>query len=129
MHRLVAGLVVLGLGCGLTQVKGPASNRPAHVRPECTSSDKLIRVDAGLGAVGILTTLLGIALSQADTADPTVPAVMVIGGLTLTVAMLASSGVGFSKVKKCRKAIEDFDRASMQAPPPGYPYPPPAPQY
>ena len=57
------------------------------------------------------------------------PAVMVIGGLGLTIAMLASSGVGYSKVKKCRKAVEEFDRASMAAPPVGpYPYPPPAPQ-
>jgi len=71
MHRIVVGLVVLGLGCGLTQVNGPASNRPPNVRPERTTSDKLIRVDAALGAVGILTTLLGIALSQSETADPT----------------------------------------------------------
>jgi len=130
MHRIVVGLVVLSLGCGLTQVKGPASNRPPNVRPDCTTTDRPLKIDGAFGATGVLFVLLGIGLSQSDSSDSAVPAAMIIGGLGLTVAMLASSGVGYSKVKKCRKAVEEFDRANAAPPayPPGYPYPPPPPQ-
>lgn len=38
MVRVVSCLVVLSLGCGLTQVKGPTANRPANIRPEACAS-------------------------------------------------------------------------------------------
>jgi hypothetical protein len=118
MHRLVGCLLVLSLGCGLTQVKGPAPHRAPTERPDCTTSEQPIKIDGAFGAVGVLFTLLGLGLSQSDT-DSDVPVIMLVGGLTTTVAMLVSSGVGYSKIKKCNAAFEDYNRRTQQ--PPSYP--------
>jgi hypothetical protein len=124
MHRLVGCLLVMSMGCGLTQVRGPASHRAPTERPDCTTSERPIRIDAAFGAVGVLFTLLGAGLTQADT-ESDVPVFMLVGGLTLTVAMLVSSGVGYSKVKKCKAAVEDYNRTTQPPPPyPAQPLPP-----
>ncbi len=126
MLRVVSCLVVLSLGCGLTQVKGPAANRPANVRPDCTTTDRPLKIDAAVGVTGLFLALFGGILYQTEPSNPEVLEVMIIGGLATTAVMLVSSGIGYSKVKRCRTAVEDFDRASMQPYPPGtYPAPPP----
>jgi hypothetical protein len=112
MHRVVGCLLVLSLGCGLTQVTGPAPNRAPTVRPDCTTSEKPIQIDAAVGAVGFLFTLIGFGLTQSDT-ESDVPVFMLVGGLTVTIAMLVSSGVGYSKIKKCKAAVADYDRMAM----------------
>ena len=48
-------------------------------------------------------------------------------GCVLVASMLVSSGVGYSKVKKCRKALDEFDRANPTTPMPVYPQPHPQP--
>jgi hypothetical protein len=117
MLRVICALVIVSLGCGLTQVKGPVANSPPNVRPECTTSDRSLKIDASFGATGVFVALMGGLLYKVESSDKDVLDVVIIGGLSLTVAMLVSSGIGYSKVKKCRKAVEDFDRAN---PPPPY---------
>jgi hypothetical protein len=105
------------MGCGFTQVKGPDDRLPAHVRPECTTSDAPLKIDAAVGASGVFLALIGAALYKAEPSNTEVLDAMIIGGVVVAVAMLASSGIGYSRVKRCRRAVDAYDR-QVGVPPP-----------
>ena len=124
-------LVVIVMGCGLTRVKGPAANRPPDERPACTTSDAPLRTDATIGIVGVLSTLVGTLLYGIGAENREVPVVMIVGGIGVSVAMLASSGVGYYRVKACREATAEYEqnhpaRSHTPSSPPGggQPHPP-----
>lgn len=112
MKRLVAVLLSLSLGgCGLLQTRGPDPRRPAGQRPDCTESLAApIRdaVGAGLGFGTFLTGLLFVKVD--DNNEVGVP--LMIGGGVLVAGFYASALIGGYRVKKCRKAVAEFERRS-----------------
>ena len=44
--------------------------------------------------------------------------VLVVGGAVTMAASYASGGIGYYRVKRCRKAIDEYNRQQMMAPPP-----------
>jgi hypothetical protein len=106
MSRL---LLVLGLaGCGLTMTRGPGPTPPGQ-RPVCTESMNAPKTDALPAALGFFTVLVGLLFLEADdNSDVGVP--LVLGGAGVTVASYISGGVGYYRVKRCKKAIAEFER-------------------
>ena len=111
-------ILIAVTGCGLTQVKGPDDRSPPNVRPACTTSDAPLKIDAAVGATGVFLVLFGAALYKAEPSNTEVLDVMIIGGAVTAVAMLASSGSGYSRVKRCRRAVDAYDRQFGVPPPP-----------
>lgn len=106
-------------GCGLTQTRGPDPRRSADQRPDCTESFDAPKRDS-LGAVaGFITLVVG--LLYYDVGDnANVGAPLIIGGSVLMAGSYVSGGVGYYRVKACRKAITDFERRNPSAAqPPG----------
>jgi hypothetical protein len=64
-------------------------------------------------------------LEGGDNEDVGVP--LIVGGAVVAGASYASGGVGYYRVKRCRRAIADFDRRSARPPQPAPPAPPPPP--
>ena len=75
----------------------------------------------GYGAVvGLVFVLFGvIALKAADNESVGVP--LIVGGATVTVGAYVSGGVGYYRVKRCKKAIEEFEKRSAPQPMPPTP--------
>lgn len=113
--RAVA-LVVL-CGCGLTMTRGPDPHAPPDQRPQCTESMAAPKRD-GVGAfLGLVTVVVGGLLLEAD--NETVGAPLLVGGLVTMVGAYASGGIGYYRIKKCRKAVEawELSRRTLVAPP------------
>lgn len=92
---------------------GPDPNRPMDQRPVCTETMDAPKRDA-FGAIGgFLTAVVGGVFWQAGD-NETVGAPLVVGGLVIMAAAYASGGVGYYRVKRCKKAIEEFERRAPQ---------------
>jgi hypothetical protein len=113
----LAFALLLG-GCGLTQTRGPNSHRPPAQRPDCTESFDAPKRDA-FGAVGgFLTIVVGLLFYDVgDNEGVGVP--LIIGGGVVMAGSYVSGGVGYYRVKSCRKAIAEFEQRSHNAQPPG----------
>src|SRR5688500_9999083 len=125
MKRLTALVVAAALassGCSIFLTKG----RPDHLRvdqpPDCTTSKTTVYVDATVGLVGgAANPFLGlVALAKAENYDDdeTNPwAVAWAVNIVAAAAFLTSAGIGHFKVKRCRRAHEEWN-ALRAAPPP-----------
>jgi hypothetical protein len=117
MRSLTAGMLALALtACGLTQTRGPDPRRPADQRPTCTDSFAAPKRD-GIGAVvGLVAIVFGGIALESDSGDDTLGAGLVIGGAAVMVASYVSGGIGYFRVKKCRRAIADYERRNAPQP-------------
>lgn len=110
--RAIALLLAIS-GCGLTMTRGPTATTAG--RPDCTTSMAAPKNDGIAAVVGLVAVVFGAVSISAD--NETVGAPLLIGGLGTMAVAYISGGVGYYRVKKCRKAIEDFDRATPAPPP------------
>lgn len=108
-------MALMMAGCGLTQTRGPDPRRPADQRPDCTESFAASKRDS-IGAVaGFFTIVVGLLFYKVgDNEDTGVP--LIIGGGVLMAGSYISGGVGYYRVKACRKAITDFENRSPTDP-------------
>lgn len=95
-------------GCGLTMTRGPDPRTPPDQRPVCTEAMTAPRRDAIGAVVGLVAIVFGAVALEAE--NETVGAPLLVGGLGAMVASYASGGIGYYRVKKCRAAIEVYDR-------------------
>jgi hypothetical protein len=106
---LAALLVVTVAGCGLTMTRGPDPHQPVGQRPTCTESMEAPQRDAYGAIFGFGAILVGILFVKADdNTDVGVP--LIVGGAVVTAASYASGGIGYFRVKDCRKAIAEFEQ-------------------
>jgi hypothetical protein len=107
MSRL---LLVLGLaGCGLTMTRGPGPTPPGQ-RPVCTESMDAPARDAIPAVLGFVTILVGALFLEAD--DNTAVGVpLLAGGAGVMIGSYISGGVGYFRVKRCRRAVSDWERS------------------
>lgn len=118
MRHIIAVILAVTTGCGLTMTRGPDASRRPDQRPQCTESMAAPKRD-GYGAVlGFVSILVGVLFVKTDHDDA--GAALIVGGAVVMAGSYASGGIGYYRVKRCRAAIRDFERT---APPP---YPPPA---
>jgi hypothetical protein len=116
-----AVVIVMLCGCGLTMTKGPDARQSPAERPRCTETMEAPKRD-GIGAViGLVAIVFGGVALEAD--NESVGAPLLIGGLATMVGAYASGGIGYYRVKKCKKAIADFDRRIQMQPVPMQPVP------
>src|SRR5262249_34091612 len=102
------------------QTRGPDPRQPPDQRPVCTESMAAPTRDS-IGAVtGFVSLLVGLLFLKADD-NETVGAPLIIGGVVVMAGSYASGGVGYVRVKRCQRAIADWERR-RQATPPGVPY-------
>jgi hypothetical protein len=107
--RLIA--LVLVAGCGLTMTHGPAANRPPTERPQCTESMEAPKRDAYGAIAGFLAILTGLLFYKTGDGKEDLGVGLMVGGAVVTGASYASGGIGYYRVKSCRKAIADFEQA------------------
>jgi hypothetical protein len=106
MTRLV--IVVALAGCGLTMTRGPGPTVPGQ-RPVCTESMEAPKRDAIPAVLGFVTILVGALFIEAgDNPDAGVP--VLVGGAGVMLGSYISGGVGYYRVKRCKKAIAEFER-------------------
>jgi hypothetical protein len=107
--------LVLLCGCGLTMTRGPDPRRPATERPRCTDTFEAPKRDGILAVVGLVAIVFGAVALEAD--NESVGAPLLIGGLATMAGAYVSGGIGYYRVKKCKRAIADFDRRAQTPPP------------
>lgn len=113
--RLCATALVALAGCGLTMTTGPDPDRPREQRPVCTESMSAPKND-GIGAViGFVALIAGVAFLQSDSANEDIATGLVVGGAVTMAASYVSGGIGYFRVKRCRKAIEEFEARGAPA--------------
>ena len=108
--RVIAIVVALCMtGCGLTMTKGPDPFWPPDQRPQCTESYAAPKKDGIGAAVGLVAIVFGaVAINVGDNA--TVGAPLLIGGAVVMIGSYVSGYVGYTRVKKCRGAIDAYER-------------------
>jgi len=111
----VIALVVALSGCGLTRTRGPGQLTDANGRAVCTTSMDAPKQDGIVAVVGLVAVVFGAVSIGADNSDVGAP--LLIGGIATMAVAYTSGGVGYYRVKKCRKAQDDFDRAHPRPPP------------
>ena len=104
-------------GCGLLQTRGPDAHQPAGQRPSCTETFDAPKRDAYGAIAGFLSVLVGLLFLKADD-NERVGAPLIVGGAVVVVGSYASGAVGYYRVKRCRKKIEEFGRPQPPPPPP-----------
>jgi hypothetical protein len=121
MRFAVAIIVLCTTACGLTMTTGPDPRQPPNERPRCTETFKAPKRD-GIGAViGFVAVIFGAVALDAG-GDQNLGAALLVGGLVVIAASYASGAVGYVRVKKCKKAISEYDRRVMTQPiDPAYP--------
>ena len=87
---------------------GPAANRPPNERPHCTETYDAPKRDGVAALLGLVAVVFGGVALEAD--NDTLGAPLLIGGLVVMAASYASGGIGYYRVKRCKKAITDFER-------------------
>jgi hypothetical protein len=117
MRSAVAIVALCSSACGLTMTRGPDPHQPPTERPKCTESFKAPKQDALGAVVGLVAVLFG-AIALDSGGDENLGAGLLVGGLVVVAASYASGGVGYYRVKKCKKAITDYDRRVMAPPQP-----------
>lgn len=75
----------------------------------CTDTMDAPKRDAYGAIAGFLAAVVGGVFWQAGD-DEEVGAPLVVGGLVIMAASYASGGVGYYRVKRCKKAIEEYER-------------------
>ncbi|HUQ03749.1 MAG TPA: hypothetical protein VM261_14730 [Kofleriaceae bacterium] len=119
MRRAVAIMLVFLLctaGCGLTQTRGPDPRQPPDQRPDCTETMDAPRRDSMGAVLGFVTILVGLLFLKADDND-TVGAPLIVGGAVVMAGSYVSGGVGYFRVKRCQRAITDWERRRQALPP------------
>jgi hypothetical protein len=107
MKRLVVVLALALVGCGLTMTRGPGDVASGQ-RPDCTETMDAPKRDAIGAVIGLVTILVGVlSIKRADNEFIGVPLV-VIGGV-VTAGFYASGGIGYYRVRSCRKAIAQYE--------------------
>ncbi len=115
MQRVVAVLLVVSMSaCGLTMTRGPDPQRPPDQRPTCTETMDAPKRDAFGALGGLLTAIVGGVFWDVGD-NETVGAPLVIGGLVIMAASYVSGGIGYFRVKRCKKAIDDHERRAQPA--------------
>lgn len=110
MTRVMAlVLAVCVMGCGLTQTRGPDPRQPADQRPVCTETLDAPKRDSIGAALGFASILVGLLFVKADDNDA-VGMPLIIGGAVVMAGSYASGGIGYFRVKRCQKAIVEYDR-------------------
>lgn len=103
---MVAILVVTVSACGLTMTTGPDPNRHPREAPQCTRTYDAPKRD-GIGAVvGLVAVVFGGIALEAD--NENVGAPLLVGGLVVMLASYVSGGIGYFRVKRCKKAWTEF---------------------
>jgi hypothetical protein len=111
MTRVVAAVLVVSVaGCGLTMTTGPDPRRPPDQRPVCTETMDAPTRDGYAAGIGFLTLLVGLLVYKADEQNEDAGAVLMAGGAVTMAVSYASGGVGYYRVKRCQKAVADFER-------------------
>jgi hypothetical protein len=115
MTRTVAALLATTVaGCGLTMTRGADPHQPRDQRPTCTESMQAPMNDAYGAILGLGTMVVGALFVDAgDNADVGVP--LIVGGAVVTAASYASGGIGYFRVKRCRKAISEFEQRTSSS--------------
>jgi hypothetical protein len=108
--RVIAIVVALCVaGCGLTMTKGPDPRQPIDQRPVCTETYAAPKKDGVVAVVGLVAIVFGaVAISAAD--NTTVGAPLLIGGGALMIGSYISGYVGYSRVKKCLRAVDAYEQ-------------------
>lgn len=103
-------VIVCVAGCGLTMTRGPDPRAPPDQRPVCTETMDAPKRDS-IGAVaGAISMLVGaLFLKVGDDDDEALGAGLLVGGGALFVGSYASGGVGYYRVKRCRRAIQTWE--------------------
>lgn len=98
--------------CGLTMTRGPDPNRPPNQRPVCTESMSAPKRDAIPAILGFVTFLTGLLFYKVDEDKEDLGAGIMVGGAVVVVASYVSGGIGYFRVKRCRKAIQAYERGA-----------------
>lgn len=115
--KVVGALLVCSLGCGLTMTRGPDPRTPPDQRPTCTETMTAPKRDGVAAFVGMFALFGGLIALEAD-GDEDVAKPLAIGGAVVMAAAYVSGGIGYFRVKRCRRAIADFDaRATVRTSP------------
>jgi hypothetical protein len=112
VQRLLAAALASSVtACGLTMTTGPDPDRPPGQRPVCTESMDAPHRDAYPAALGLLTFLGGLLVYglAGDDDGEALGLGLTAGGVIVAVASLASGGVGKRRVKRCQRAIADWE--------------------
>ena len=110
MLRAVALVLAIQVaGCGLTQTRGPDPNRPPGTRPVCSETFDAPKRDSIGAVLGFVTLLVGLLFLEADDNDD-VGTPLVVGGAVVMAGSYASGGIGYFRVKRCQRAIAEFER-------------------
>jgi hypothetical protein len=110
MRRAIALTAAASLaGCGLTMTSGPAADRPPGQRPVCTETMDAPKRDAYGALAGLLAILVGGLLHEADENED-LGTGLIVGGAVVAVASYASGGIGYYRVKRCQRAVADWQR-------------------
>lgn len=88
---------------------GPDPRRPPDQRPVCTETFEAPKRDAFGAIAGFGLIVVGLLFVTAGDND-TVGAPLIIGGGAMMVGSYASGGVGYFRVKRCRKAIAAWEQ-------------------
>lgn len=116
---MIAGILVVATsGCGLTMTTGPDPHRAVDQRPVCTESMDAPKRDAVPAALGFATVLVGLLFVKASDDQQELGAALMVGGGVTMVASYISGGVGYSRVKRCRRAIDDWEHLAPATPSP-----------
>lgn len=119
MRGALAIVLVLALcaaGCGLTQTRGPDPRQPPDQRPICTESMAAPTRDSAGAVAGFLSILVGLLFLKAGD-NETVGAPLIVGGAVVMAGSYVSGGVGYFRVKRCQRAIADWERRRQAIPP------------
>lgn len=111
MRRAIAGVLAVSVvGCGLTMTTAPDPRRPPGQRPVCTETMDVPRRDAYPATLGILTFLGGLLVFglARDDQDEGLGLGLAAGGVIVTTASLVSAAIGKRRVKRCQRAMTDW---------------------
>lgn len=99
-------------GCGLTMTRGPDAKRPPDQRPTCTDTFDAPKRDAYGAVAGFLGLLVGALFYKVGTSEDAkdTGAVLLLGGAVVMAGSYASGGIGYYRIKDCRKAIRAYER-------------------
>lgn len=110
MRVPIASFLVLCAACGLTQTSGPDPRRPRDQRPACTESFDAPKRDAIGALAGFISIIIGGVVLEAG-GDETAGIALLGGGGVVMAASYVSGGIGYFRVKRCREAVAEFERA------------------
>lgn len=114
MRHIIAVILAVTTGCGLTMTRGPSASQRPDQRPDCTESFAAPKRDAYGAILGLVSIFFGVFFVKAGENDA-IGAPLIVGGAIAMAGSYASGGIGYYRVKKCRGAIRDFERRNPPA--------------